>query len=37
MERVIEFSGGGISNAKIIIAPSSIEGRHVVEFDATLN
>jgi hypothetical protein len=37
MERVIEFSGGGISNAKIIIAPSSIEGRRVVEFDATLN
>jgi len=37
MEQAIEFSGGGISNAKIIVAPSSSEGRSVIEFDATLN
>jgi hypothetical protein len=37
MERAIEFSGQGISNAKIVVALSSAEGRHVIEFDATLN
>lgn len=37
MERAIEFSGEGISNAKIIIALSSVDGRHILEFDATLN
>lgn len=37
MEQAVEFSGGSISNAKIIVAPSSSEGRYVIEFDATLN
>jgi len=37
LERAIEFSGQGVSNAKIIISPSSAEGRNIIEFDATLN
>jgi hypothetical protein len=32
----IEFSGQGISNAKIIIAPTTDGERAVIEFDATL-
>ncbi len=37
LERSIEFSGPGIGNAKIIVAPT-IEGqdRSLIEFDATL-
>lgn len=37
LNRSIEFSGPGISNAKIIVAPTTVDGRSVVEFDATLN
>lgn len=37
LDRAIEFSGQGVSNAKIIISPSSAEGRNIIEFDATLN
>lgn len=37
LERTIEFSGPGISNAKIIVAPRAEEGRSIIEFDATLN
>ncbi|RFP89372.1 hypothetical protein DZK27_05595 [Rhodobacteraceae bacterium 63075] len=33
----VEFSGDGIANAKIIVAPSSEGERTVIEFDATLN
>lgn len=36
LENVIEFSGPGINNAKIAVTPSTIDDRHVVEFDATL-
>ena len=36
LERSIEFSGPGIANAKIIVAPTTEEGRSVIEFDATL-
>jgi hypothetical protein len=32
----IEFSGPHISNAKIAVAPSRVDGRTVLEFDATL-
>jgi hypothetical protein len=37
LERSIEFSGPGIANAKIILAPTTDEGRNIIEFDATLN
>lgn len=37
LERAIEFSGPGIANAKIIVAPRTQDGRNVIEFDATLN
>ncbi len=37
LDRSIEFSGPGIVNAKIIVAPSSEDGRSIVEFDATLD
>ena len=37
LERSIEFTGPGISNAKIIVAPTTDEGRNVIEFDATLD
>ena len=37
MQRSIEFSGPGIANAKIIVAPSAADGRSVIDFDATLN
>lgn len=35
--RSIEFTGPNIANAKIILAPITDEGRHLIEFDATLN
>ena len=37
LERSIEFSGPGIANAKIILSPTTEDGRNVIEFDATLN
>lgn len=37
LERSIEFSGPGIANAKIILAPSPGDGRNLIEFDATLD
>jgi hypothetical protein len=37
LDRAIEFSGPGIANAKILVAPSTDEGRNIIEFDATLN
>jgi hypothetical protein len=36
LERVIEFSGEGITNAKIAVTPSMLDDLHVIEFDATL-
>jgi len=36
LDRVIEFSGQGIGNAKIAVTPSQIEGSYVIEIDATL-
>lgn len=36
LDRVVEFSGQGINNAKIAVTPSQIEGRYVIEMDATL-
>src|SRR5690554_5848144 len=35
--RSIEFTGPDIANAKIILAPITDKGRHLIEFDATLN
>jgi len=37
LDRSIEFSGPGITNAKIIVAPITDDGRRIIEFDATLN
>jgi hypothetical protein len=37
LERSIEFSGPGIANAKIIVAPTTDGDRSIIEFDATLN
>ena len=37
LERSIEFSGPGIANAKIIVAPATADGRNIIEFDATLD
>jgi hypothetical protein len=37
LARSIEFSGGGISNAKIILSPTTNEDRRLIEFDATLD
>lgn len=37
LDRSIEFSGPGIANAKIIVAPTTEDGQSVIEFDATLN
>ncbi|HMQ94841.1 MAG TPA: hypothetical protein PKA33_20615 [Amaricoccus sp.] len=37
LDQSIEFSGPGIANAKIIIAPTSEDERSVIEFDATLD
>lgn len=37
LERSIEFSGPGILNAKILVAPRAQDGRSIIEFDATLN
>jgi hypothetical protein len=36
LNRSIEFTGPGITNAKIIVAPVTQDGRNVIEFDATL-
>lgn len=36
LERAIEFSGQGISNAKIAVAPASADDSKVIEIDATL-
>ncbi|PWK61720.1 hypothetical protein [Roseicyclus mahoneyensis] len=36
LERSIEFSGRGISNAKIVAGVTSEDGRTVIEIDATL-
>ena len=33
----MEFSGPGIANAKIVVAPTTEDGRNVIAFDATLN
>lgn len=37
LDRSIEFSASGIANAKIIVAPTTEDGRSLIEFDATLN
>ena len=37
LDRSIEFSGPGIANAKIIVAPTTEDGRSIIEFDATLD
>jgi len=37
LDRSIEFSGPGITNAKIIVAPTTDDGRSIIEFDATLD
>lgn len=37
LDRSIEFSGPGIANAKIIVAPRTKDGRSIIEFDATLD
>lgn len=38
LDQSIEFSGQNISNAKIIVAPTTNEdGRKIIELDATLN
>jgi len=37
LDRSIEFSGPGIANAKIIVSPTSDDGRSIIEFDATLD
>lgn len=36
LERAVEFSGQGISNAKIAVAPASADDSKVIEIDATL-
>lgn len=36
LDRVIEFSGQGINNAKIAVQPIKIDGRYVIELDATI-
>jgi len=37
LEHSIEFSGPGIANAKIIVAPKVDGGPRIIEFDATLD
>ncbi|MFO7921762.1 MAG: hypothetical protein R6U99_13320, partial [Nioella sp.] len=37
LDRSIEFSGPGITNAKIVVAPATEDGRNIIEFDATLD
>jgi hypothetical protein len=37
LETSIEFSGPGIVNAKIILAPTADSGRNVIQFDVTLD
>lgn len=36
LEHVIEFSGQGINNAKIVVSPTSDGAHAVIAFDATL-
>lgn len=36
LDRVIEFSGQGINNAKIAVQPIKTDDRYVIELDATL-
>ncbi len=36
LNEIIEFSGPGINNAKVVIAPIDEDGRAIVEFDASL-
>lgn len=36
LDKIVEFSGSGINNAKIVIAPLEDDGRAVIEFDAAL-
>lgn len=36
LDHVIEFSGQGINNAKIVVSPTSDGARAVIDFDATL-
>ncbi len=36
LDQSIEFSGPGIANARIIVAPTTEEGQNLIEFDATL-
>lgn len=36
LQRAIEFSGQGINNAKIAVAPASADDSKVIEIDATL-
>lgn len=37
LDRVIAFSGQGINNAQIVVAPASGSTRRIVAFDATLD
>ncbi|MFW5881441.1 MAG: hypothetical protein ACOCTP_02865 [Roseicyclus sp.] len=37
IDQSIEFTGPGIANAKILVAPVTESGRSLIEFDATLN
>ncbi|SRR6056297_181807 len=37
LDQSIEFTGPGIANAKIIVAPTTDGARSLIEFDATLN
>jgi hypothetical protein len=36
IDTIIEFSGQGINNAKIVVAPSGDDARSTINFDATL-
>lgn len=36
LDKVIEFSGQNINNAKVVISPISDDGRAVIQIDATL-
>lgn len=37
LDRLIKFSGPCITNPKIIVAPTTDDGRSIIEFDATLD
>lgn len=37
LDRSIKFSGPCITNAKIVVAPTTDDGRSIIEFDATLD